>query len=132
MNTRDIVKAAFDMHIRRKLKTKPVIAEALVSHERKELVIDHACDQVRMAERGMKRRLNRRDVVTIAEASASLFMSAGVEHFEQRALSQAEKARRVTEQGAIQEAEGMIHELSQDMNRPETSFLNDTGTEIPK
>ncbi len=89
-------RAFFHSFIKEKFGAKPNVYTYLVNHERKDKCIDEITAQIRMAEiSNIRHRLDLGRIQLMAEAGARMFCSAAIQHAEERALSGAERQRRI-------------------------------------
>lgn len=105
----------FDAFIRRVFETKPLIRDALLRHERKVRCVQATCDQIRRGElSNIGRRLNTDRIRSLVEGCASIFCDAALRHMEEQALSSAERQRRTTEAGYLDQLKDEFREMSEE------------------
>jgi len=87
----------------------------VLSNERKVLAIDYLCDQAKRAEMSVfRRRMNTKNLALMIDTAAQMFINVSKRHADERALSQAERNRRIAQADSLEEARGQIKELNDD------------------
>lgn len=103
------VKTLFDKHLLNKFMSTPDIARALMSHERKKLVIDNLCEQIIRMEQG-NIKVNASKYKLAIESVADMFAHTALTHWEKSARSAAAKRAEIDEADRIKNAEEHIRE----------------------
>jgi hypothetical protein len=102
------------------------IKKYLLSHERKKLCIERIAAEINNIERQLHSiTFDVHKYRVLIDSMAGLFCKVALNHAEESAISQAEKARRVSEANYLKEAEAEMEDLAKDLYKPETSYLND-------
>lgn len=79
------------------------IRQFLLNHERKPVVIERICDQIRRAEMSnIGGRFEIRRFTQLIEAAAQMFVDAALKNAEEKAISHAEMVRRMDEGARIE------------------------------
>ncbi len=107
------VRYIFNEWIKRKFCMMPAVVSALLNHERKERCIQRTCEQIRKGELcNIGRRMNLNSVAAMVEACAAMFCENAIKHFEEQALSAAERHRRETEADRMTQIEAEFDEMN--------------------
>ena len=106
------VAQVFDSWLSAKFHGKPDVAKYLLRHERRPMVIQKVCEQIRIAElSNIRRRFNTARYRQIIEACAGMFASAAVKYAEEQAVSRAEMIRRMDEASRLENLKAEFQEL---------------------
>lgn len=124
------IRDEFDAYITKNIKNLEV-RSFLVQHERKNVCIEKLCEQIRIAElSNIGRDFNLEKWRLCIHSVARMFAQACLRHQEEKILSDAEIARRLSESRKLEHAEEMITELEDDaLDETPRSFLNDAQRE---
>jgi len=111
------VEKIFDEHIRFRFLSKPDVAQYLINHERKPLVLNNLCEQVKLAENSnIGVRFNGPQFKQIVKAGADLFAKAALDYLEENLITQAEKARRISEASELDDIADCLAEGDEIVN----------------
>lgn len=92
------VELVFNSYITQFFQGKTEIIRFLLTHPRRELVINRCCEQITLAESSnIKHRFDTSKYSTLIFECAKLFCNAALGHAEQQALSRLERQRRIDE-----------------------------------
>lgn len=116
------VEKRFDGYLKHKLGKKPDILRFVLNHERKHVCIDNICNQIQIMERKPNMMANTKRVAYIIDNMADFFAKVAIEQRIQYMKSDIEKKQITAQADRIKEAEGMVKELEDDVNRPVRVF----------
>lgn len=106
------VSQIFDSWISSKFGAKPDIARYLLRHERRPMVIQRVCEQIRIAElSNIRKRFDTSRYRMVIEACAGMFCNAAINYAEQQAMSRAEMIRRMDEASRFENLTAEFQEL---------------------
>lgn len=107
------VAAIFNAFITRTFAPKPLIAKALLEHERKIGCIQRTCEQIRKGElSNIGRKMDVSRFKQMIEGCASIFCDLALKHMHEQALSSAERHRLTKEAGRLDDIRDELQELS--------------------
>ena len=96
-----------------------VIRDFLLTHERKPVVIEKICEQVRKAEMSnIGRKFEIRRFTQLIEAASRMFADAALKNAEEKALSHAEMVRRMDESIRMENIEAEFESLQLEAESP--------------
>lgn len=125
------VQAIFNNRIKHKFGLKEDIFRYLYRHERKDICIGKICEQIREIERRLYSITFNAEVYRgLIENMADFFCLQALTYAEEKALSQAERQRRLDESAYYETIGEEIKEIETEENKraeTPTSFLNDTA-----
>lgn len=107
----DDVERRFDQWLDKLIKNQDV-RQAVKAHERKSLVVENTCEQIKMAEMSnIGKRFNVDKYNLLIGEVAKMFANAALEQKEQAAWSVARKNRHLTEQRKYEAAAEALQDL---------------------
>lgn len=111
---RQEVQKEFDTFLIHTFKNES-IRNYLINHERKERVIDRVCDQIEQCERAVfSIKFDAYKYRTVIYECAKLFSDTALKHAEEKALSYAEKQRRIHEADHIKRCEEFMVDMDKE------------------
>jgi len=119
------VEKRFDSTLKKTFSSKPDILKFLINHERKYLVIDNLCYQIRLAELG-KNKLDIDKYNMLISDMARFFAQNALEYKKQQILSDNEKKRLIEESDKLKEAQDAFEQMEKELedNRPKIFVPN--------
>jgi hypothetical protein len=100
-----VVARHFNAFIEKTFKPKESVKNFLLKHERKELCINNLVTALKTLELTKPQLLGKDEVKQISEDFARMFCKAALDYAEEKALSEAERQRRISEAERIKNLE---------------------------
>lgn len=93
-----LVARIFDQTINERFKAKPNVRDFLIRHERKEVVLNNICQQIRMCElSSIRTKFDAEKLLWVVTEMAVFFAKTALDHKQEQMLSKAEVNRRVSD-----------------------------------
>lgn len=100
------VEAIFDHYLKQIFISKPDVARYLLKHERRSLVIENCCEQIRIAEiSNIRQNFDISKYHLVISECAKLFAQTALKHAEEQEVSRLERQRRIDEANRIKAIE---------------------------
>lgn len=106
---RDVEKL-FNTFIESTFREKPEVKNFLHKHERKQIVIDNTCEQIRQAELKFATKMDSKRVTSIVNECAKMFCKAALAHIEEKQISEIKRKQMEQEAHKKQEIERIYTE----------------------
>lgn len=121
------IKERFNGWVKWKYSSDPVLETFILNHERKDLVINNLCREIDKL--GLTKHAgNMKRYAEIIDTYAGLFAKAALREREELHLSEAEKNRRISEAGKLNELEEEQKELRDEFFNPKIKSYGQVKT----
>lgn len=113
---KEMIAVHFDNWINDKFKDLPAIKKYLTTHERRQKLLDNIASEVIKIElSNVGKRFDAEKFKMVIESIAHLFATKAIEHYEQSIMSHAEKQRRISEAGRMEDIEAEFDEMQKEV-----------------
>lgn len=112
----------FDKELKSLFKAKPAVLSHLLNHERRPIVLESLCDQIKLCERqDFSIKFDAVKYQYVIKEIAKYWATNALRYAEEQAVSRIERQRRIDEGNKLNEAQGLMDEMEAEALSPKVS-----------